>query len=214
MPHGQEDVLRRQDVAEGPQLDRGQLRQRRLHRGADRTNRAGRGVGNRFVGLSRRDAQHIAHRRRSASRCSDRDKIVALRQDGLSVAGIAKKLNIPHGEVHATMAAWSAAYFGPNRRSDMLAIVTARLERLYQAHREKAYKGNSASSHIVLKCCAHLSALHGLYQPAVSALNVNNTMMIDATPRQTSADGVEAALNQLILNPLLPAPRGCVASCA
>jgi hypothetical protein len=81
----------------------------------------------------------------------------------------------------------------------MLAIVTARLERLYQAHWEKAYRGNPAASHIVLKCCAHLSALHGLYQPAVSAINnVNNTMLIDATPRQTSTDRIEAALNALI----------------
>jgi hypothetical protein len=46
------------------------------------------------------------------------EKIIAYRLDGLSVAGIAKKINIPHGEVHATIAAWSAAYFGPSRRSD------------------------------------------------------------------------------------------------
>jgi hypothetical protein len=80
----------------------------------------------------------------------------------------------------------------------MLAIVTSRLERLYQAHKDKAYKGNTTSAHICLKVCAHLSALHGLYQPAVSALNVNNTMMIDATPKQTSTDRIEAVLNQLI----------------
>jgi hypothetical protein len=40
--------------------------------------------------------------------------------------------------------------------------------------------------------------MHGLYQPAVSALNIHNSMMIDATPRQTSTDKIETALNALI----------------
>jgi DNA-binding transcriptional MerR regulator len=138
---------------------------------------------------------------------STEERIIALRQDGLSVAGIAKRLQIPHQEVHATIPTWSASYFGPNRRPDMLAIVTARLERLYQAHKEKAHKGDTTSAHICLKVCAHLSAMHGLYQPAISAINnVHNSMLIDATPRQTSTDRIEAALNQLV-NSETPAVR-------
>jgi hypothetical protein len=93
----------------------------------------------------------------------------------------------------------------------MLAIVTSRLERLYQVHKDKAYKGNTTSAHICLKVCAHLSALHGLYQPAVSALNVNNTMMIDATPKLASR---RCSTSLSIVNLLLSAPSGCAASCA
>jgi hypothetical protein len=66
------------------------------------------------------------------------ERIVALRQDGLSVRGIAKRLGLRDSEVHAILADWSSGYFGPNRRGDMLAIVTSRPERIYASHRDKA----------------------------------------------------------------------------
>jgi hypothetical protein len=84
-----------------------------------------------------------------------------LRQDGLSTAGIAKRLQVAHAEVHAVITDWAAGYFGPNRRND-LAIVTSRLERIFHAHKDKAYRGDVQETNACLKCCAHLSALHGL----------------------------------------------------
>lgn len=125
------------------------------------------------------------------------ERIIALRQDGLSTAGIAKRLQLPHAEVHAVISDWAAGYFGPNRRNDMLAIVTARLERLFEAHREKAYRGDIQATNACLKVCAHLASMHGLYQPSIAFANSTSNVMIDARPI-TSTDRLEKALAALI----------------
>jgi hypothetical protein len=117
-----------------------------------------------------------------------RDRIIALRQDGLSIAGIAKRLQVPHAEVLAVITDWAAGYFGPNRRNDMLAILTARLERIFQAHKDKAYRGDVQATNACLRCCAHLSALHGLYQPSIAvANNSTSNVMIDRCRAPTAS---------------------------
>jgi hypothetical protein len=123
------------------------------------------------------------------------DKIIALRTDGHSIPGIAKKLKLPPREVHAVVGEWSAGYFGPNWRGDMLAIVTHRLERLFAAHREKAYRGDPQATQLCLKALAHLCSVHGLYQPSIAVANSTN-MVIDARP--TATDRIEKAINALI----------------
>jgi hypothetical protein len=107
------------------------------------------------------------------------DRIVALRCDGMSVAGIAKRLQVPHAEVHAALADWAAGYFGPDRRSTMLGIVTARLERIFHAHKDRAYRGDIQATSACLKVCAHLASTHGLYTPSVALANHSTTDEID-----------------------------------
>jgi len=125
------------------------------------------------------------------------DRIVALRCDGMSIAGIAKRLRVPHAEVHAVLADWAAGYFGADRRATMLAITTARLERIFSAHREKAYAGDIQSTNACLKCCAHLASMHGLYMPSVGLVNHNSVTVVDARP-QTPIDKLETALARLL----------------
>jgi hypothetical protein len=94
----------------------------------------------------------------------------------------------------------------------MLAIVTARLERLFEAHREKAYRGDIQATNACLKVCAHLASMHGLYMPSIAFANNNTTnMVIDARPAN-SMDKLEAALNRLIADQKAEAAKAAKAS--
>jgi hypothetical protein len=71
--------------------------------------------------------------------------------------------------------------------------------KLAHAHKDKAYRGDVQATNACLKCCAHLSALHGLYQPSIAVANTrtSNTMIVDARP-MSGTDRLEAALNALV----------------
>jgi len=57
------------------------------------------------------------------------EKIIAMRQAGLSAPAIARRLGLAAADVHGVVSAWSSNYFSATRRADMVSVPSSLVAR-------------------------------------------------------------------------------------
>lgn len=122
------------------------------------------------------------------------DEIVQQRIAGKSMRAIAKAQRRSVAEINSVIDRWSSVALTAEARKHGLALELARPDELQRTFYEKALEGDIASDALVEKLITRRCVMLGLHAPQTAVLKI----VAEATPRETSTDKIERALNALI----------------
>ncbi len=122
------------------------------------------------------------------------DDIIRQRISGRSVRAIAKARRCSVADVNAVIDRWASVALTAEARKHGLALELARLDELQQVFFRRACEGDVASGALVEKIIARRCVMLGLHAPQTAVLKIVD----EATPKETSTDKIERALQALI----------------
>lgn len=122
------------------------------------------------------------------------DKILLQRVMGKTTCAIARDTGITEAEVERIIADHTDSTLVADIRKKSLALDLTRLDLLLKVCMSRAVRGNMQAVLAALKIIQRRCTMLGLHTPQLHTLQI-----VDATtPKQTSTDRLEAALNALV----------------